>query len=1074
MWSKGEFWVVFIEVGKCQPMVGLPDMTSSKSQQKFLKLLREDILKLDLAELDFGIYRILNYRRSAVEEFLTQKLPKAMSGAIKDSSLTRSEDLQNRAKQLREDLDKIAKDVFGLQNAFDGDALRPPLRELPKGKEYLETAEELNRLIAKAAFGEDEEERLYNALYTFFSRYYEDGDFLPQPRRGKNARFSVPYQGEDVHFSWRGRGSHYVKTSEQLRSYAFKLDGAKVRFEFVSADLEKDNIKGDKRFLVPTEELKVDNKQVTIFFEYRPLTNDEAKRYGKNPQEDIIEEKLSVILPKLQGSSVNKDQLEKHMRRYARKNTSDYFVHPNLGEFLRGELDYYLKNEFLEPDALTSPEAMADKFLKYQVLRKIATDIITFLDQLESFQARLFEKRRFVLKTDYLLPVRLLSDELKEKVSKNKAQHEAWQELFAVTAKIDKSFLDAHPTLVVDTKHFDEAFKYEVLALFDDLDEATDGTLIHAENYGALRTLEAKYAGKVKVIYIDPPYNTGGDGFLYKDDFSRHSTWLTMMEERLVKSEKLLSIEGVLLISIDDIEQHHLQELGRDVLQRQFMTNLVWKSRQNVDSRAVNNVSNDHEFVIVFGEKLRGAAKDLEKYDNPDNDLRGPWMSDNMVGLATRARRPNLHFHILVGLLKELEEKENSFVIKIDDKTFEIARDKLEGETPKLNTKVFVCLTIEQDRALSAGLIPAPIDNREILPSLYTCPDKGWRYDPSSMAKRIIDNRILWPKESDGRPRKKSFLREMKSEFTGFSSVVGYTASATKEIVSLLGTDVSFLFPKPTSLLVNLFEQLDDEQSTILDYFGGTGTTSHSVIKLNREANSKRKFVVVEMGEHFETILEPRVKKVMYSPDWENAKPVSETDFPLGAYPDWVTRSPRLVKVLRLESYDDSLNALELPQEQDARSKGLQTLFGDKYFLEYMLPSELDDSEVFLNTERLEAPFDYKLKIHTPEGVKEQAVDIVETFNLLMGFHVKRVFKLLSGRDYVCVEAEDTSGLVLVLWRNLADLDPAAEREFLEKTLELSKYHRLYVNGDSALPRAQSLDGEFKNRLLARAVGIVA
>jgi adenine-specific DNA-methyltransferase len=106
--------------------------------------------------------------------------------------------------------------------------------------------------------------------------------------------------------------------------------------------------------------------------------------------------------------------------------------------------------------------------------------------------------------------------------------------------------------------------------------------------------------------------------------------------------------------------------------------------------------------------------------------------------------------------------------------------------------------------------------------------------------------------------------------------------------------------------------------------------------------------------------------------------------------------------------------------------------------------------------------------------VKEQAVDIVETFNLLMGFHVKRVFKLSNGREYVCVEAEDANGLVLVLWRDLKDLDPKAEREFLEKTLELSKYHRLYVNGDSALPKAQSLDGEFKNRLLARSVGIVA
>jgi adenine-specific DNA-methyltransferase len=604
MWTKPEadqlkFLVAVRNDGKYTSMIRLPDMTTSKSQQKFLKLLREDILKLDLAELDFGIYRILNYRRTAVETFLTEKLPRVMSEAIKDSSQNRTADLQTRASQLRETLDRRAVEDYGFESAFVNGELRPQLHEMRFGKEYLEVDATLQRLTAKAAFGDNEEERLYNALYTFFSRYYEDGDFLPQPRRGKNARFSVPYQGEDVHFSWRGRGSHYVKTSEQLRSYAFKLNGAKVRFEFVSADVEKDNIKGDKRFLVPKDEPEVNDKQVTFFFEYRPLTGDEAKRYGKNAQLEIIEEKLTVLLPKLKGMAANKDQLQKHMKRYATKNTSDFFVHPNLGEFLRGELDFYLKNEFLEPDALTSPEALADKFLKYQVLRKIADDIITFLDQLESFQARLFEKRRFVLRTDYLLPVWLLSDGLKEEVATNKEQHQAWQELFAVTGTIDKSFLDSHPTLVVDTKHFDEAFKYKVLALFDDLDEATDGVLIHAENYGALRTLEAKYGGKLKVIYIDPPYNTNASEILYRNGF-KHSTWLTMIQERLEAAKKFLPDDGMLCITIDDYEYPGLASLLTNIFgeENYLATVLI---RNNPSGRStVSGFAINHEYAIFY------------------------------------------------------------------------------------------------------------------------------------------------------------------------------------------------------------------------------------------------------------------------------------------------------------------------------------------------------------------------------------------------------------------------------------------------------------------------------------------
>jgi adenine-specific DNA-methyltransferase len=1037
-------------------MVGLPDMTS-KSQQKFLKLLREEILKLDLAELDFGIYRILNYRRSAVEEFLTQKLPQTMSGAIKDSSLTRSEDLQNRSKQLREDLDKIAKDVFGLQNAFDGDALRPQLRELPKGKEYLETSEELNRLIAKAAFGEDEEERLYNALYTFFSRYYEDGDFLPQPRRGKNARFSVPYQGEDVHFSWRGRGSHYVKTSEQLRSYAFKLDGAKVRFEFVSADLEKDNIKGDKRFLVPKDEPEINDKQVTFFFEYRPLTNDEAKRYGKNPQEDIIEEKLGVILPKLKGVSVNKEQLEKHMRRYARKNTSDYFVHPNLGEFLRGELDYYLKNEFLEPDALTSPEALADKFLKYQVLRKIATDIITFLDQLESFQARLFEKRRFVLRTDYLLPVRLLSDELKETVAKNKAQHEAWQDLFAVTAKIDKSFLDAHPTLVVDTKHFDEAFRYKVLALFDDLDEATDGVLIHAENYGALRTLEAKYAGKVKVIYIDPPYNTNASEILYRNGF-KHSTWLTMIQERLESAKKFLPDDGIICVTIDDYEYPGLISLLTNVFgeENYLATVLI---RNNPSGRStVSGFAINHEYAIFYA--VSDKLQQIGRLPHTEEQKGRYGNVSQKGGLAKSYEWEN--FRKSSAESNRADRPKQFYPIFYNTKTEEIRLPKMVWQEPRKEWEI-----LEQTSEDEVSIFPLNPSGAE----------KVWQWGTERVEKEPDELKVQKTRNRLEVYKKKYLNEEGVLPRTWWDNP-SYSArdSGTAAITNLFGDKQFFDFPKAVQAVKDCLSVARAlSETTTLDFFGGSGTTANAILELNREDEGKRKFVLVEMGDHFDTVLNPRVQKVMYSPDWRDAKPTSQTEFPLGdIYPDWVTRSPRLVKVLRLESYDDSLNALELPQEQDARSKGMQALFGDKYFLEYMLPSELDGSEVFLNTERLEAPFDYKLKIHTPEGVKEQAVDIVETFNLLMGFHVKRVFKLSNGREYVCVEAEDANGLVLVLWRDLKDLDPKAEREFLEKTLELSKYHRLYVNGDSALPKAQSLDGEFKNRLLARSVGIVA
>lgn len=194
----------------------------SSKRNDFLKFLREDILKLNLADLDFGIYRILNYRRGAVETFLNETLPARIEAVLNEQGGQRQSALQREVAKLHERLEATAQNV-GLSSAFSGDVLNDALKAFPIGQEYLKKAEALIKAEAEARFSDGEEKRLCNTLYTFFKRYYEDGDFLPQPRRGKEARFSMDYyQGEDVHFSWRGRGSHYVKSSEQLRTYALE------------------------------------------------------------------------------------------------------------------------------------------------------------------------------------------------------------------------------------------------------------------------------------------------------------------------------------------------------------------------------------------------------------------------------------------------------------------------------------------------------------------------------------------------------------------------------------------------------------------------------------------------------------------------------------------------------------------------------------------------------------------------------------------------------------------------------------------------------------------------------------
>lgn len=199
---------------------------------------------------------------------------------------------------------------------------------------------------------------------------------------------------------------------------------------------------------------------------------------------------------------------------------------------------------------------------------------------------------------------------------------------------------------------------FPMLQPIDSIQNAPDSslwhTLIEADNYHALQLLEYLYAGKVDCIYIDPPYNLGGD-FVYndnyvgKDDQFRHSKWLSFIKKRLVLARRLLSPDGAILISINDTEYAHLKMLCDDIFAADnYQATLIWRNRQRADSRNKNMISTDHEYILVYGRTDKvsfvGEEKDVSKYSNPDNDPRGPWASIDLSGLADATRRPNLHY----------------------------------------------------------------------------------------------------------------------------------------------------------------------------------------------------------------------------------------------------------------------------------------------------------------------------------------------------------------------------------------------------------------------------------------------
>ncbi len=354
--------------------------------------------------------------------------------------------------------------------------------------------------------------------------------------------------------------------------------------------------------------------------------------------------------------------------------------------------------------------------------------------------------------------------------------------------------------------------------------DTTENLFIEGDNLEVLKLLQKSYFGKVKMIYIDPPYNTGKE-FIYPDNFAEsldtylayagfvddkgkkfstntanegrfHTKWLNMMYSRLYLARNLLREDGTIFISIDDNEMVNLRKLCDMVFgEENFIGNFIWKSRQIVDSRNQSNASIDHEYIVVYSKRsetsaLRGKDIDLSKYTNPDNDPRGAWMSNSILGLANASQRPNLHFKI---------------------------------EDPKTGWKF------------------APPQ------------DSGWRYSHQTLQEKIKDNRIIFPKKQDGRPREKKFLSELSSNQTGFSSVlaedVGYTLNGSREVRSLLEGKF-FDFPKPISLLKILIEQgATGKDDIILDFFSGSSTTAHAVLDMNKEDAGNRKFIMVQLPE---------------------------------------------------------------------------------------------------------------------------------------------------------------------------------------------------------------------------------
>jgi adenine-specific DNA-methyltransferase len=338
------------------------------------------------------------------------------------------------------------------------------------------------------------------------------------------------------------------------------------------------------------------------------------------------------------------------------------------------------------------------------------------------------------------------------------------------------------------------------------LPDIEEHLFIEGENSEALRALQHSHTGMVKMIYIDPPYNSGNKFFIYDDKFRLakgrkkgatlnnsgivHSEWLSMIYTRLILARQLLREDGAIFISIDDGEAAHLKMMLNEVFGgNNFIGQLVWINRTTPNDAAAN-FATDHEYILIYARnrskcRFAGVAKDLARYRNPDNDPAGPWVQDN-----PSAASGSEHYRF-----------------------------------PIMN----------------------PYTGQQYLPP------KGrfWAFAPSRVAEWTASGKLVFPKVRPRRFLLKKYLSELRSPLKPMSSIVNgiLTAEGTRELKILFGGESPFRYPKPVALIEYLVEQATGETDIILDFFAGSATTAHAVLQLNAMTGSRRKFICVQRPE---------------------------------------------------------------------------------------------------------------------------------------------------------------------------------------------------------------------------------
>ena len=732
-------------------------------------------------------------------------------------------------------------------------------------KEYLDN--EINNK-------KDEASDIYNKLYTFFDSYLNETGtpFFNKTENYKNILARIYTNSKDTNLFYKTQNLYYVKSDTIYKSLEIEYDESST-FKFDAEDFIQNSDNTKNKIFFKLDKIYSENNKNTISIK---VLNDKTLledlqtvfKNGSNEfQSDFLNELDSYKI------KYDEDELKKIFFSYKKQMEIDFFIHKDAKTFLEEQFDIWMYNYIYKDSEFQKWNI--DTINKLSSIRNIAFRIIDFISKFENELKSIWLKPKFAKNTQYVFTINLIlskasnTNELLKSIFEDKSfdnQIKEWKELNLIDENFNiekilknqnlfEEIESKYQYLPIDTKYLSKETKYKLLSSFDNLEEILNGELIKSDNFQALNSIMPKYREKIDLIYIDPPYNSPSSEIIYKNNF-KDSTWLTMMENRLNLGKTFLTKKGILTCAIDENEQENLGLLLSSIFYEYEKTCISVK--HNTKGIQGGFIAQNNEFAyFISPPKIVSNNKKIKKENWNYDHLR------NWGGESERNTAKNCFYPIYV---------KNNKIIGFGN----VCKDDFH---PQAN--------VHRNDGITEVY---PIDNNGI--------ERKWTYARQSIEN--IQDDLLVIKDKDGIISIKKPIKEIRFK-TIWEDTVYIAGDYGSKILTNIIPNNTFDYPKSIHTVKDSIYLASNQNSIIMDFFAGSGTTAHAVIELNKEG-ANRKFILVEQGEHFYTVIIPRIKKIAFSSEWKGGKLKNDQQ---------INPVNIAFKYYELESYEEALKNCE-------------------------------------------------------------------------------------------------------------------------------------------------------------------